>query len=60
MDLQNQLRARCSGHDEDIAFFANPDLVADGICGRALKVRVEREVIEAAISQAVAIVYSSA
>jgi len=41
VDLEDVLGARGVGDDEDVGFFANPDLVADGVEVCPLEVRVE-------------------
>ena len=57
VDFDNVLRAGRGGADVDVGFFADADLVADGVKGRAFQVRVEGEVVEAAVGEAVAIVW---
>ncbi len=45
------------GDDEDVGFFADADLVAYGVEVFALEVGVEGEVVEAAVCEAVAVIY---
>lgn len=56
MDLEDVLGAGGVGDDEDVGFFADADLVADGVEVLSLEVRVEGEVVEAAVGEAVAVV----
>lgn len=44
------------GGDVDVGFFADADLVAEGIEVRAFEVRVKGEVVEAAVGEAVAVI----
>lgn len=44
------------GGDVDVRFFADADLVAEGIEVRAFDVRVEGKVVEAAVGKAVAVI----
>ena len=57
VDLEYVLNAAGGGDDEDVAFFADADLVADGIEDFAFEVSVEGEVVETAVCEAVSIVW---
>lgn len=56
VDLEDVLDAGGGGDDENVGFFADADLVADGVEDLALLVSVEGEVVEAAVGEAVAII----
>lgn len=56
VDLENVLGAGGGGDDEDVGFFADADLVTDGVEDLALLMGVEGEVVEAAVGKAVPIV----
>ena len=56
VDLEDVLRTVGVRDDKDVGFFADADLVADGVELLALQVGVEGEVVEAAVGQAVAVV----
>lgn len=57
MDLEDELCPRCVGDDEDVGFFADADLVADGVDGAVFLVCVQGEVVEAAVGEAVAVIF---
>lgn len=56
VDFENVLDARGGGDDVDVRFFADADAVAGGVKCLAFDVRVQSEVVEATVSEAVAIV----
>lgn len=57
VDFQYVLGTVWGGADVDVAFFADADAVTGGIEGGVFEVRVEGEVVEAAVGEAVAIVW---
>lgn len=56
VDLEDQLGARGVGDDHDVGFFADADAAADAVDVLLGGVRVEGEVVEAAVGEAVAVV----
>ena len=56
VDFEEVLGSGGGGHDIDVGFFADADLVAGAVEGFALEVGVEGEVVEAAVGKAVSIV----
>lgn len=56
MDLEDQLLASLRRHNVDIRFFSYTNLITYTIDGRSLPMRIECEVVESAIRQAVAII----
>ena len=56
VDLEDVLGASGGGDDEDVGFFADADLVADGVEDLALLVGVEGKVVEAAVGEAVSVI----
>lgn len=56
VDLEDELRARGVGDDHDVGFFADADAAADAVDVLLGGVRVEGEVVEAAVGEAVAVV----
>lgn len=57
VDFEDELAARGRGDDEDVGFFAHADLVADAVDGGFGAVRVQREVVEPAVGEPVAVVF---
>lgn len=56
VDLEHHLGAGGGGDDEDVGFFADADLVADGVDGLLFLVGVQGEVVQAAVGEAVAVI----
>ena len=56
VDLEDVLNPTGGGHNEDVGFFADPDLIPYRVDGGALEVCVEGEVIKATICEAVAVI----
>ena len=56
VQLEHVRHARGRGRDVDVGFFADPDLVAEREQGGVLEVCVQREVVEPAVGEAVAVV----
>ena len=57
MDLEHELFTGLVGDDEDVGFLADADLVADRVDGRVLLMGVQRQVVEAAVGEAVAVIF---
>lgn len=57
VDFQDVLDASWGGDYEDVGLFAGADLVPDGEDRGVFLVCVEREVIEAAVGEAVAVIF---
>lgn len=56
VDFQHVLLPAGGGDHEDVAFFAHADLVADAVEDLPLLEGVQREVVQAAVGEAVAVV----
>ena len=56
VDLQDALRSLVVGDHDNIGFFADTDLVADGVDAFLLLVGVEGEVIETSIGEAITVI----
>lgn len=57
VDLEHHLGAGGGGNDEDVGFFAHADLVADGVDGVMFLVGVQGEVVQAAVGEAVTVIW---
>jgi len=57
VDLEHHLGARVGGDDEDVGFFADADLVADGVDGALFLVGVQGKVVQPAVGEAVAVIW---
>lgn len=56
VDFENVLCSGWGRDDEDVGLFADADLVASAVEGFAFEVRVEGEVVEAAVGETVSII----
>ncbi len=58
MDLEHELFPGLVGDDEDVGLLADADLVADRVDGRLFLVRVQGQVVEAAVGEPVAVIFA--
>jgi hypothetical protein len=56
VDFEDPLHARGVCDDEDVAFFADADLVADAVDGGFALVSVKGKIVQSTVGEAVAIV----
>ena len=57
MNLEHVLCSGGRGDDEDIGFFADPNLVADTVDRGLFEVGVQGQVVETTVGEAVAVVW---
>ena len=56
VDLEDLLDSRWGGAEVDVGFFADADAGADAVDGIAFEMRVQGEVVETAVGEAVAVI----